>query len=644
MEENYFRAFFENSPTACAFHRVMLDEQGIPYDYEVLEINEAYENIMCVKASDIIGKRISEVYQSVNRQYIAKWYEIAQNAVMNNKVTKMDGYSLIDKWLRIMVFPLDKYHFACIIYDITKEYMQEKEIEGFLNANLDILCVLDLDSNTYRVNKKFENVVGYKLDELEGKTPLTLVHEDDLPLTLAEIEKLKEYKPIDGFINRYRCKDGSIKYLEWHCESYGKHGYYSARDVTERHNEKTELLIKTQLDLLNNIIENLEVGFVRYSYPEFKIIDVNNKAYSDLKQINPNVDSLSCVIGNNVINLFKFNKDEEAKFKTNIQNIVDKKVNSNFDYRRIAFAGEERFIKLTHQPLLGLNNEVVEMIDIATDITEELKAKNEMEKTFKIQEELFANVSHELKTPLNVIFSSNQLMELYLKNDSLEANKGKVSKNINVIKQNCYRFTKLINNMVDLSKIEAGFFKLNLSNENIVQVTEDIVQSVSGYVETKGLNIIFDTNTDEKIIACDPDKIERIILNLISNAIKFTNAGGSIFVNLVDNYDTVEISVEDTGIGMEKKNLDDIFKRFHQVDKSLKRNAEGSGIGLSLVKLIVELHGGKISAESTPGKGSIFKIELPTRTVESPKTIKETKYMKSKIETINIEFSDIYSM
>ena len=171
---------------------------------------------------------------------------------------------------------------------------------------------------------------------------------------------------------------------------------------------------------------------------------------------------------------------------------------------------------------------------------------------------------------------------------------------INIIKQNCYRFTKLVNNIIDVSKIESGFLKLNLSNENIVNIIENIVQSVSDYIKVKGLNIVFDTNTEEKIIACDPDKVERIIINLISNAIKFTNASGSIFVNIIDKGDTVEISVKDTGIGMDKKHLNNIFKRFHQVDKSLSRNTEGSGIGLSLVRSIVKLHGGKISAESKP--------------------------------------------
>lgn len=262
----------------------------------------------------------------------------------------------------------------------------------------------------------------------------------------------------------------------------------------------------------------------------------------------------------------------------------------------------------------------------------------------KMQDELYVNVSHELKTPLNVIFSANQLMDMYLNTESVENKKNKLINHNNSIKQNCLRLTKLINNIVDLSKSNSGLLKLNLVNANIVDVIENIVQSVSEYVKSKELKIIFDTNVEEKIIACDTDKMERVILNLISNAIKFSDQNGEIFVNLLDKDSTVEISVKDTGGGIEKQNLDNIFNRFYQEDKSLSRKAEGSGIGLSLVKSLVEMHGGNIIVESEVNKGSIFKVELPARTIESQKFREQPNSLNSKIETIKIELSDIYSI
>ncbi len=260
----------------------------------------------------------------------------------------------------------------------------------------------------------------------------------------------------------------------------------------------------------------------------------------------------------------------------------------------------------------------------------------------KVQGEFLVNISHELKTPLNIISSTAQLFDMYCKSGSLDAKKDSIIKYINSLKQNSYRLSKLINNIVDISKIEAGFFELNLLNKNIVGVIEEIVTSVTAFTESKGLNIIFDTDIEEKIIACDPQNIERVVLNLISNAIKFSNEGGEIFVDVKDKNEFVEISVKDNGIGIEKKNLDMIFDRFKQVDKSLSRNTEGTGIGLSLVKSIVELLGGNIYVESEYGKGSKFTVKLPSGKVINEDIIYSNN-VRSENEIIQVELSDIYS-
>lgn len=642
MVENYFKLFFKNSPNPCSFYKVIFDKHGIAYEYQLLDINEAYENNFHVKAYDIIGKKSSEIYQLINKESYEKWKKFVQDAIMNNKSTIVDiPYNLIGKWIRIKIFLLNNNLFANIIYDVTKEYNQEKEIEGFLNTNLDIKCVFDFESYTYRLNKKFENIIGYKLDELKGKTPLSIVHEDDIHSTIAVIDKLKkEHKPIINFVNRNRCKDGSIKYFEWYCKKIGKYGYFSARDVTQKRKETTTLFVRTQYELETRIIENLNICFGRSSYPELKLIDINNKAYNYLKQINPNNNS--SFIGQNLFDIN--NIVENNNFKKVIQNLIENNLNFYIGKCNNFISGEEKYFKYLIQPLFDIDMKIIELTFIAFDITEEITAKNKMEETLKMQEEVFANISHEIKTPLNVIFSADQLLNLQLENVSNIENKEKLSKGINAIKQNCYRLIRLVNNIIDISKVNTGYLELRLTNENIVNITENIVQSVSEYIKGKGLNIIFDTNTEEKIIACDTLKIERILLNLISNAIKFSNTNGEIFVSLIDKGDSVEIAVKDNGIGIDKNKLNEIFKRFKQVDKSLSRNAEGSGIGLSLVKSLVELHDGNISVESEIGKGSKFKIELPCKTIDESNHIEKLFDFNNKIEMINIEFSDIYSL
>ena len=307
------------------------------------------------------------------------------------------------------------------------------------------------------------------------------------------------------------------------------------------------------------------------------------------------------------------------------------------------------FMNHSSSPIYNTNGDLTMVVTCFHDITKTIKQsrkieeqKTELEKTLKSQEEFIVNISHELKTPLNVIFSAVQLFSMYCSCGSLDEKRSSIIKYIESIRQNSYRLSKLINNIVDSSKIEAGFFKINLSNNNIVEVVEGIVMSVTNLTESKGLNIIFDTNIEEKIIACDPEKIERIVLNLISNAIKFSNYGDEIFVQVKDRNEFVEISVKDNGVGIEEKHLDMIFDRFKQVDKSLSRNSEGTGIGLSLVKSIVELHGGSIYVESKHGKGSKFTVMIPSGQVLKESMIYNNE-VRSGDQNIRVELSDVYS-
>lgn len=289
------------------------------------------------------------------------------------------------------------------------------------------------------------------------------------------------------------------------------------------------------------------------------------------------------------------------------------------------------------------NNKIIEkQRNELEELTKQLQDKSNLEKAMRMQDELLVNLSHELKTPLNIIYSAIQLMEMYMKSDNLENNLYKVFKSVNSVKQNCYRLTRLINNIIDLSKIETGYIRMNIRNENIVNLVKGIVDSVIEYVRSKKINISFATDVEELYIACDSEKIERVILNLISNSIKFTPTGGNITVKLLGKNETVEISVIDNGIGIDEKYLDEIFSRFGQVDKSLSRNAEGSGLGLHLVKSIVEMHGGKVSVESRAGNGSAFKVELPAKTIKDSENISGIVHTGNEIEMINIEFSDIY--
>ena len=276
-----------------------------------------------------------------------------------------------------------------------------------------------------------------------------------------------------------------------------------------------------------------------------------------------------------------------------------------------------------------------------------LKIKyKEMKEVEKAKGQFFANLSHEIKTPINIIYSCVQLLDINKKEGEKEL-WNSYNKYDNTIKQNCYRLLRLVNNLVDMTKIDSGYMNLNFVNYDIVSLVENIVISIIPYVESKNINVLFDTYIEELEIRCDPESIERVILNLLSNAIKFTNNNGNIFVLMDSDDDYVTIRVKDDGVGVSAEVQEEIFKRFVQEDKSFNRKKEGSGIGLALTKSLVELHNGQVYLEKGTEKGSEFVVKLPN-VRDGDKKENDNKIIdvdnKPLVQKIHIEFSDIYEL
>ena len=259
-----------------------------------------------------------------------------------------------------------------------------------------------------------------------------------------------------------------------------------------------------------------------------------------------------------------------------------------------------------------------------------------------IRNEFFGNISHEFKTPLNIILGIVQLIDKNIELDNIT--KENLIRHVDIMKQNSYRLLRLVNNLIDISRIDIGYYNLQPSNYNIVKVVEDITLSIAEYVKHKKINLIFNTDVEEITLACDPDKIERVMLNLLSNAIKYTDDNGDIYVSLNKVNEDVVVSVKDSGVGIPNDKLELIFDRFGQANDILSRRCEGSGIGLSIVKSIVEMHGGKIDVFSEIGKGSEFVFNIPIKILEEENVILTCDNKDYHVEKCNIEFSDIYSI
>lgn len=319
-------------------------------------------------------------------------------------------------------------------------------------------------------------------------------------------------------------------------------------------------------------------------------------------------------------------------------------------------------VEYSSAPLYDTEGNISMIINCSRNVTEEVRSaqlvsnkheqllKAEMEKNdalkkaIKLKDDFLSLISHEFKTPITVIISAIQAMEHLC----WEQFSDKARRFIGRIKQNAFRQLRLVNNLLEITKIESGQMKLKNGNYDIIFLASSITESVQEYADQKGLNLHFVSPMKSKIMWIDDEKLERILLNLLSNAIKFTPKGKSIFVRVYktvfDYRDMIALEVEDEGIGISEDKQKIIFEKFIQVDSSLTRQAEGTGLGLSLVKLFVEALDGVICLESYVGRGSKFTVYLPVQQVDlHPTNTQDVQTLDNRlIQSVKIEFSDLY--
>lgn len=270
------------------------------------------------------------------------------------------------------------------------------------------------------------------------------------------------------------------------------------------------------------------------------------------------------------------------------------------------------------------------------------QSKKKAEAANNAKSELLTTISHELRTPLNVILSATQLLSLYLGEDKLYK-KENAAKHIKTMRQNCLRLIRLVNNIIDSNKIESGLFRLDMKNYDLVNMARKIVDSTEEYAHIKGNKVHFRAHIDELVMAFDLNAMERIMLNLLSNAFKFTKDKGDINVSIDIDGGYMVMSVKDQGIGIPEDKRELIFERFKQVNNLIARENEGSGLGLAITRTLVQMHDGTISVRSNEEEGSEFIIRIPVRTVKEENSTGESSILSDRlIERINIEFSDIY--
>lgn len=239
------------------------------------------------------------------------------------------------------------------------------------------------------------------------------------------------------------------------------------------------------------------------------------------------------------------------------------------------------------------------------------RSLNQLTEHDRLKTEFFSNVSHELRTPLTMILAP---VDRLLQRNAAELSPA-ATHMLEMVRLNGYRLLDLINRLLDFSKLEAGQMKLHVGATDLNQLVESLTKAATPLVQQRGIMLSIDCDPDLAPFGADEEKVDTIVSNLLSNAIKFTPRGGSIHVETYRTDDRVWVSITDTGIGIDETQRDKVFERFVQVDGSSSREFSGTGLGLSLVKNLVELHGGEVHLKSQLGRGSRFYFDLPLRAI-----------------------------
>ena len=539
---------------------------------------------------------------------------------------------------------------------IDKRNYTIEDLEELLDKIPYEIFIKDTNGIYQYVNLATEKKLGIKKEEIIGKNDY-----DIRPKTLAHI-----------------CDESDKSVLE-----NGDKEFVEDKII----NDNIETRYEIFKALLNNDKDKVKIGGIAKFLSEDKSLQISinensNKIMNNPKILNSSsvyygiLKDLKSAVKCNEVGLYLYDKNKNAMILNNHfgedEAFFEESYNITMDIEKNYFYNYEckieeklNFNSVKYIYLLKINNNLLGCIHIYYEnkpkkINEEfikyiciilsfIKDKKNLKHAVEIESlktEFFANLSHEFKTPLNIILSTVQLVMNYIEVNNEYPDYNMFNKCLSNIKQNSYRILKIANNLIDMSKIDGNFYSINMGNYNIVEVVENIVQSLAEYMKDNKRNIIFDTMEEEIITACDPDQIERIILNLLSNAMKFTSHGGNIYVDMEvnDRCNKVIIKISNDG---EKINFEDrlrIFERFTQSESLLTRRAEGTGIGLTLVKSLVKLHNGEVYVNTEFEEGTQFCIELPIRKMKNFKNnnVRE-KSIVSKVEKFNIEFSDIYN-
>ncbi|HEY9627855.1 MAG TPA: PAS domain-containing protein [Coleofasciculaceae cyanobacterium] len=490
--------------------------------------------------------------------------------------------------------------------------------DRFFDLAADMLAIVGFDGYFKWLSPTWEQTLGWTSEELMAQPYLEFVHPDDRPATAAEVQKTIAAQTTSVYENRYRCKEGSYRWLSWKTEPFAEEQriYGRAIDITDEKQVEaalrdSEAKFRTIADTMPQIVWSTTAdGYHDYFnqrwYDYTGMIRGGDQGWNWKDYLYPDDYQRTLEIWQYCL---KTGEPYEVEYR----------------FRR-ASDGAFRWFIGRALPIYNDQGEITRWFGTCTDVNDqwqlleqqaqllerERSARTEAERVSRMKDEFLATLSHELRTPLNAILGWSQL----LRRGGLTAER--MTQGLNTIDRNVRIQSQLIEDLLDMSRIISGKIRLDVQRIDLPAVIEAALETVRLAAEAKEIRLQKVLDSQAGIVSGDPARLQQVVWNLLSNAIKFTPKGGRVLIVLERVESHIEISVIDTGKGIEPDFLPYVFERFRQADASITRQQGGLGLGLSIVRSLIELHGGTVRAESLgAGKGATFMVALPLMAVHA---------------------------